>query len=173
MTNELKAKIAAAQARFAERTRALEGKPLEMLLRGMTGRRVGFGEGEIDPVEHALARHSLRAIELVGVAERAQQEHAELSRTPPPHMTRTSYLARLDALEQEHGAALARLHGLREQGFGREVAEAAAMYADAEAEAARIAGIREAAVTRAAELRAAAPDHATEMAARAIAERGE
>ena len=170
MTQEDHGRIAAAQAHFAQRTKGLDPRTLEMILRGMAGRAIGFNSGEIDPVEHALASHSLEMLELRNKAERIKGEHEQFERSPPPNTSRPDYLAQLDKLEREHGLTVARLIGVGERGFDLEAAKAARLYAEADREAGKLDAIRQAAATRAAEIRTAG-DSAVELAAIAIANR--
>lgn len=170
MNSDYQDRIAAAQARFAQRTKGLEPRTLEMTLRGMAGRAVGFHSGEIDPVEHALAAHSLEILELRDKANRIKADHERFERTPPPNISRPDYLAQLDKLEREHGSLVVRYIGTLERGFDADVAKAAQLYAEADREAGKMDAIREAAASRAAEIRKGG-DSAAEFAALAIANR--
>jgi hypothetical protein len=135
----------AARARFEAKMRGLSPRVLEMRLRALANKPVGTGQDEVDPLEQAFAQQALDIIKAKADAAKVQQAYEELSRTPPPGMTRPQQLAELEMLEHEQAAVIGRLENIANRPMGRAVEASIAIHKEAEREAGKAAAMRAAA----------------------------
>jgi hypothetical protein len=152
------ARLRAAEQSFNKKTVGLPDRVLRLRLTALASKSPGFGEGQIDPFEKALAEQALAALKLKERVEAAASEHDELSkisddvRVPGNPTYQQDRVMRMRELEKQAAADREKFDMVTKSSHESAQRRAIEMYEADDAQAEKLEGIREAAQTKAAEL---------------------